>query len=153
MNAIRKLIRDERGANLIEFAIALPILVSFIWGIFQVGLLFQANAGMQHALGEAARYATVCVTSGSTCAPPTDTQISSVVTSKKFGTYNGTLGTLSISTKTTGDLDGDPATAAGSGKAVYKDLSLQYTHTMRFLFLPAKTVTLSRSKRVYLSSY
>ncbi len=32
----------------------MPILVLFIYGIFQVGLLFQANAGMQHALGEGA---------------------------------------------------------------------------------------------------
>ena len=147
MNAFRKLLRDERGANLVEFAIALPILVSMIWGIFQIGLIFQANAGMQHALGEAARYATVCVTSGSTCAPPTDAQIRSLVTSKKFGTYNGSLGTLSIT---------DNTVTVGSGptavtKVVSKDLSLQYTHTMRFMFLPTKTVTLTRSKRAYLA--
>ena len=34
-----------------------------IYGIFKVGLLFHANAGIQHALGEGARYATVCIPS------------------------------------------------------------------------------------------
>ena len=48
--------RDERGAAAIEMALALPVLVTMIYGIFQVGLLYQANAGMQHALGEGARY-------------------------------------------------------------------------------------------------
>jgi Flp pilus assembly protein TadG len=145
MMVIRKLHRDENGSSLVEFAIALPVLVAFIWGIFQCGLLFQANAGMQHALGEAARMATIWPT-------PSDTIIRDRVTAKKFGTYNGSLGTLSITTKTVGDLDGDPDTAAGSGNPVYKDLSLQYTHTMRFLFLPARAVTLTKTKRVYLAS-
>ena len=141
MSAIRKLIRDERGANLIEFAIALPVLVTFIWGIFQVGLLFQANAGMQHALGEAARYATIFPT-------PSDAAITNMVTSKKFGTYNGTLGTLSITNNnvTTGVAPNQVT------KTVSKDLTLQYTHTMRFLFIPAKTLTLTKTKRVYLAA-
>ena len=45
---------------MIEMAIALPMLILFIYGIFQVGVVFQANAGMQHALGEGARLATLC---------------------------------------------------------------------------------------------
>ena len=68
--------RDEEGAAAIEFAIAVPILVTMLYGIFQVGLLFQANAGMQHALGEGARYATLCLSPTSTgCTVPTDANI------------------------------------------------------------------------------
>ena len=47
----RFLWRDERGAATIEIAIALPILVLFIYGMFTIGVLFQANAGLQHSLG------------------------------------------------------------------------------------------------------
>ena len=53
--------RDERGVAATEMALALPVLITMIYGIFQVGLLYQANAGMQHALGEGARLATLCV--------------------------------------------------------------------------------------------
>lgn len=142
--------RHERGATVIEFAIALPILVTFIWGIFQIGLIFQAQAGMQHALGEAARYATLCLPSVSNppCRPPDDAAITSMVTSKKFGTYNGTLGTLSISNNNVTTGSGPTAVT----KTVSKDLTLTYTHTMRFMFLPARTVTLTRAKRVYLAN-
>ena len=66
--------RCQRGAAVIEFALTVPILVLIIYGIFQVGLLFQANAGMQHALGEGARYATLCM--------PTSTGATSIPTPK-----------------------------------------------------------------------
>ena len=76
MNAFKQFRRDERGAAAIEFAIAAQVLVALIWGIFQVGLVFQANAGMQHALGEAARLAVIypypgdtALTSKVTCRP------------------------------------------------------------------------------------
>ena len=51
--------RDDRGAAAIEMALALPVLVSMIYGLFQVGLLYQANAGMQHALGRGRALATL----------------------------------------------------------------------------------------------
>ena len=75
MSRLSLLRRNDRGAAAIEMALALPILVSMIYGLFQVGLLYQANAGMQHALGEGARLATLCIPSGTTCNSPSDTQI------------------------------------------------------------------------------
>ena len=36
-----------------------PMLLLFVYGIFQFGVILQANAGMQHALGEGARLATL----------------------------------------------------------------------------------------------
>ena len=137
MNLLRRLLRDTRGANLVEFAIALPVLVLFIWGIFQIGLVYQALAGMQHALGEAARYATIYPT-------PSDTAIRAKVTSRKFGTYNGTLGTLQITDNTTG--------SGASLKVVSKDMTLTYSQPTNFIFFNGPTVNLSKSKRVYLSS-
>lgn len=133
----KRLLRDESGANIIEFALALPILTLFIYGIFTIGMLFQANAGMQHALGEAARFATLCVPDGSGCNVPTTADIEAKITDKKFGLSGGTLSAPSIVTD-------------ASNK--FMTISLTYTRPTDFLFFEGPTVTLTRSKKVYLAS-
>ena len=123
--------RDDRGAAAIEMAIALPVLVAMIYGLFQVGLLYQANAGMQHALGEGARVATLYerYTSNNV---PTDDAIKARMNARLFGKGDGAF-TVN-----------DPVTGTG-----YKDLSITYTKKMNFLFFNGPTITLSRSKRAY----
>lgn len=125
MSRLGSLIRDIRGAAIIEFAIILPVLVLFVYGIFVVGQLFQANAGMQHALGEGARYATLYPT-------PTDAQIQGRVSSKVFGVGSGTF-----------------TVAAPANGTRYKDLSVTYSMPMDFLLFTGPTVTITRTKRVY----
>jgi len=124
----RRLREDSSGSASIEFAVAVPILISLIWGIFQISLLFQAGAGVQNALGQAARYATIYPT-------PSDTQIQALIESSKFGTNNGTWSTPTITTD-----------AAG-----YKVISVSYSQPTDFLFFDGPTVTLTKTKRVYLS--
>ena len=51
------LTEDERGAALIETAFALPALIVMVWAVVQLGLVFRAMSGIQHALGEGARLA------------------------------------------------------------------------------------------------
>ena len=135
-----KLLRTcQRGAAAIEFAIAVPVLTVMIYGIFQVGLIFQANAGMQHALGEGARLATLCIPSGNTCTSPSNTAIVAKMTAAKFGTNIGTFGT---------------PTSADPGSTVCnfcRDLTITYTVTPNFLFFNAPAVTLTRTKRVYVA--
>ncbi len=123
----RVLWRNERGAAVIEMAIALPVLVLFIWGIFQMGLLFQANAGMQHALGEGARYATIWPT-------PTDAQIKGRIGDKVYGVNNGTFTVA------------DPASSSG-----FKTLSVSYSMPMNFLLFEGPTVNVTRTKKVYVA--
>lgn len=131
--------RDDSGAAAIEMAIALPVLVSMIYGIFTLGQLFEANAGMQHALGEGARYGTLCLAmTSSGCTLPTDDQIRTKVNTKLFGTTNGTFDSPTIDSTTT---------ASG-----YKTISVTYHQTMQFAFLTGPTIALTRSKRVYLAS-
>ena len=136
IRTLKRLWADESGANVIEFAVAVPVLTVFIYGIFVVGKLFQANAGMQHALGEAARYATIYPT-------PTDDQIKAMVAAKKFGTntMGGTLSALTINNDNSG----------GSG-TVAKNLSLTYTQPTDFLLFNGPTVSITRSKKVYVAS-
>jgi Flp pilus assembly protein TadG len=127
-NCIRQ---NDRGAAAIEFAIAVPILVLLLYGIFQIGLLFQANAGMQHALGEGARLATL-YDSTTTSKVPSDTAIKARINAKLFGRNDGTFNVS------------DPVTVGN-----YKTLTVSYSRPMDFLFFRGPTVTISRSKRVY----
>jgi Flp pilus assembly protein TadG len=145
MRKLLALYRDERGAAVIEMAIALPVLVTFIWGLLQIGLAFQASAGMQHGLGEGARFATLCFNPDpdTGCETPTDAQIRTKVGEKVFGTGNGTLAPLEIADTTT--------TTGTTTTVVYKTLTLNYSQPTNFLFFPGPTISLSRSKRVYLA--
>lgn len=118
--------RRSDGAAAIEFAIGVPVLVSMIFGMFQLGIVLQANAGMQHAMGEAARYATIFPT-------PSDTQIQARITSEKFGLGNGTWST--------------PTITPGTGT---KTITVSYTQPLDWIFFTS-TVTLTKSKVVYLS--
>ena len=131
MSMLKLLRRNEDGAAAIEFAIAVPILITFIYGIFQVGLLFEANAGMQHALGEGARLASLYDTT-TTDHVATDTAIKAKMNAKLFGQNDGTYTVA------------DPVSGAG-----YKTLSITYTRSMNFLFFTGPTVTVTRSKKVY----
>ena len=124
----RRLLRDEHGGAVVEMAFAVPILVLFLWGIFQVGIAFQASAGMQHALGEGARYATLYP-------KPSNTEITAKINSKVFGTGIGTFTPAEI--------------VDGTG---YKDLSVTFTMTPNFLFFNGPAISLTRDKRVYTSS-
>lgn len=128
---------DERGAAAIEMAIAVPVLVLMLWGIFQVGIAFQANAGMQHALGEGARLATICKdpTSDGICSTASDSEIKALIAAKAFGTGIGAFTVTNV--------------VNGVG---YKDLGVTFTMPMNFLFFNGPAVSLSRTKRVYVAS-
>jgi len=133
MAGLRKL-RDQSGSAAIEFAIAVPVLITLIWGIFQIAIVLMANAGMQQALGEGARFATIFDTT--TNSRPTDAQIAAKIASAKFGLGGGTWHTPSI----------DDTNEAADG---YINISVQYDVPTNFLLFPGPTVTLSGSKRVY----
>ena len=128
LSAIRK---DECGAAAIEMAIAVPLLTLFLWGIFQIGVAFQASAGMQHALGEGARFATIFPT-------PSNAQIKTRISDKVFGTGVGSFQT--------------PTVTDGPANSGYKDMSVTFTMPMSFLFFNGPNVNLTRSKRVYIAS-
>ena len=132
--------RDESGAAIIEFALSVPILVTMIYGIFELSQLFEANAGMQHALGEGARYATLCIPTATGCNSEANDDIKAKMNAKLFGPQGGTFNVQ------------DPVTAYlpdGTTPAGYKTLTITYSRTMNFLTFVGPTVTLTRSKLVY----
>jgi Flp pilus assembly protein TadG len=134
IGALKRFFRDDNGAGAIEMAIAAPVLVMFIYGIFAFGQILEADAGMQNALGQGARYATLCLNPSSTgtCTNPTDTQITTKVTGALFGPASGITPTITTD-------------AANNAKTI----TLTYSQQMNFLFFTGPTVTFTRSKVVY----
>jgi hypothetical protein len=134
--ALFRKLRDDRGAAAIELAFALPVLVLFIYGIFVMGQLMAANAGMQNALGQGARYATLCLnpTEDTGCTLPSDDDIQAKISAGLFGTGSGDWSTPTIDRH-----DADH----------YLTIQVTYSQKLDFLFFPGPTVTLTRSKKVY----
>lgn len=126
---------DETGAAAIEFALAIPVLIFMIWGMFQISILLEANAGVNQALGEGARYATIFDTT--TNSRPTDQQISDKITNARFGT--GTWQDPSINT--------DNEATDG-----YITINVEYDVPTDFLFFTGPNVAITKSKRVYIQT-
>ena len=135
-------IRDNRGTAVIEIAIALPVIILFLWGIFQLAIAFQASAGMQHALGEGARLATICQnpTATGVCTVATTDEIKARISSRVFGTGVGTFSEPSVTTPPTTDC------------TQCRLLSVTFSMPTNFLLFPGPTINLTRSKRVYVAS-
>jgi len=56
MSSILRKITEERGASAVEFAIILPLLVVFLFGIIEFSLMFYDKAVITNASREGARY-------------------------------------------------------------------------------------------------
>jgi Flp pilus assembly protein TadG len=133
MTRLLKLIRDRSGVSAIEFALAFPIFIQMIWMIFQAGFVFQAVSGMQHALGEGARYATIYPR-------PSTAAIKQRIYDRVYGTSG--VGTFTVADPT----PGPTATAATS-----LILSVSYTQATSLLIVPGPTISLTRTKQVWIA--
>jgi Flp pilus assembly protein TadG len=126
-----KILRNHRGAAAIEMAIALPILVFTIYGIFESSMLLKASAGMQHAVGEGARLATIYPT-------PANSAVTAKVNDELFGMEEAKSGFPLVS-----------VVKANSTTQQWYTITVTFKKDVDFLFLPSREVTLVRSKRVY----
>lgn len=132
MKRLIGIVRDRRGAAVIEMAFALPALVVMIWAIVQLGLVFRAMSGIQHALGEGARFATIYP-------QPDNDAIEAKITDAVYGIGPGTFEIK------------DPVAGSADGSA-YLDLEVTYTQSTDLLLLPGPTISVSRSKRVWVAN-
>ena len=142
-----RLTRDERGAAAVEMAFAIPVLIVMIWAFVQLAQVYRAVAGMQQALGEGARYATLCYTQTLTgcAAPDPGTGTSPAAGTIKAKIYSSVYG-IGPGTFTVDD----PAIGT-SGTATYYDLKVTYSQPTNLLMFPGPTMSLSRKKRVWIS--
>ena len=132
MRMMRNLRRDRRGAAVVELAFALPALIILMWVIIQLGLVFRAMSGIQHGLGEGARFATLFP-------KPSDAAIKTKITTTVYGIGPGSF---TIPNPVSGTADG----------ANYLDLKVTYTQPTDLLLLRGPTITVSRSKRVWIAA-
>lgn len=131
MKPRRKLFAHEGGAAVIEMAAALPILIIMLYMIVQLGLAFRAMSGIQHALGEGARQATLWPV------PDTD-DIEAKMEEAVYGIGPG-------------DFDIEPPAEGTADGSDYLDLEVTYTQPTDLIIIPGPTITVSRSKRVWVS--
>ncbi|MFV0348144.1 MAG: TadE/TadG family type IV pilus assembly protein [Halodesulfovibrio sp.] len=57
LHQARRLLRGDRGISTLEFALALPILLMFVFGIIEMGYMFFTSASMDKAAQAGARVA------------------------------------------------------------------------------------------------
>lgn len=137
MTQKRTLRNEEDGAAAIELAFALPILIAMMWMVVQLGFVYQALAGMQQALGQGARYATLCINPSSTgCSAPSADQIRTKINDSVFGTAAG-------------QFDVPVPTSGTSGTSKFYDLTVNYTQPTTLLVFPGPTINITRKKRVW----
>jgi Flp pilus assembly protein TadG len=143
-----RLAKDQRGAAAVEMAFAVPIFIVMIWAFVQLAQVYRAVAGMQQALGEGARYATLCLTQSATgCAAPDP----GTGTSPAAGTIKAKIYT-SVYGIGPGTFTVDDPTLVTSGTAKYYDLTVRYTQPTNLLMFPGPTMALTRSKRVWIAN-
>jgi Flp pilus assembly protein TadG len=140
MKPFRRLARSEDGAAAIEMAFALPILVLMIWMFVQLAQVYRAVAGIQQALGQGARYATLCLNpSTSGCTVPTGQQVHDKVLASVYGIGPGTFNANT------------PALQNDGSTGKFYDLTVTYSQRTSLLLFPGPTVNVSRSKRVWVA--
>ncbi len=138
---LRSIIEDQQGGAMVETALALPIFLTMIWGVVQFGLAVFASNGLQNALGEGARFATLCVqpTVTTGCRRPSNDDIIARMNARKFGLTYGSFGTPTV-------------TPGASTSAIpYIDLRMTYSMPTSLIFLNGPTITFTRTKRVYVT--
>ena len=126
---LRRLGQDKKGAAALEFALAVPVLVTFIVGIAQLGILFMANNGLDSAVAAGARYATIYPR-------PSDTQIQTLIASERWGLDPVNMTTPVIQHGTTSNND-------------WVRISTSYNVDLNFVFFTVEDVTLSETRTAW----
>ena len=138
----RRLRTDERGTAIVEMAFGLPILIVMIWMFVQLAQIYRASAGIQQALGEGARFATLCIDPTATgCNIPSADDISDKINAAVYGIGPG-------------DFEVAPPECnedAVNGGAYY-DLSVTYSQHTSLLLVPGPDISITRGKRVWVAT-
>lgn len=135
-----RIARDEHGVAAVEMALALPVLIVMLYMFIQLGEVYRAMAGIQQALGQGARYATLCLDpSDFGCTVPTGSQVHDKILASVYGIGPGTFNANTPTLQTDGS----------TGK--FYDLTVTYTQPTSLLLMPGPTINVSRSKRVWVA--
>lgn len=124
-----RLAADCTGSAAIEFAVAGPIVVLLLMGIFQLGMLGLARAGLAQGVESGARYATIYPR-------PTDTQIRAKILAHDYGmAASGITAPTFVHGTTNG--------------SAYVDITMRYTTRLNFGFYRTPALQLTYTRRAY----
>jgi Flp pilus assembly protein TadG len=121
--------RNEKGAALMEFAFAAPILIAFMIATAQVGIFFFARSGLKSAVAEGARYATIFP-------KPTNEQVAARINAKRFG-----LDTTKVSAPVVTDC------VVGTRPCI--NIEMTYTSKIDFIFFETAPITVVETRRAF----
>lgn len=124
---MKRLISDRRGFAAAEFALVVPLFSLIILATIQAGVFFWAKAGLEHAIGEGARLASVFPRK-------TNDEIIARIRATAFGTNASSLQTPTVTPGTVGKVD-------------YVDINVSYNAKIVVFNIPA--ITLTENRRVY----
>lgn len=130
MNRKLTIARDQRGAAILEFALLAPVLITFIIGIAQLGILFFANADMRNAVAAGARVASVYPR-------PSDRTIIRAVNERVIGLDSRHIKGPTV----THDVD--------SNQNPYAVITMSYAVPLDFVFVETPPITLTETRRVF----
>lgn len=127
---INRITGDQDGSVAVEAALVLPVLFIFFGAIIQLGLAIFIQVGVDHATGEAARYATIYPS-------PTNSEIEDKARNSTFG---GDANTIRSVTVVRGIDDGRK----------YAEITMTYDHPVIDWFLEGSSYSLSQTRRAYM---
>ncbi|GAC1403875.1 MAG: hypothetical protein NVSMB69_00980 [Novosphingobium sp.] len=123
------ILKASDGIAAAEFAMMAPLVLLLLFLVVNLGMLFESYNGVQHAVGEGARLATIYPR-------PTDSQITSAVQAAEFG--------LDPS------LASAPTYSHGTNSGIaYVDVTLTYNAPVNFPLFSLPAVPLTYTKRAY----
>lgn len=124
-----RLARDERGSAAIEFVLAVPPFIMLLMGAIQLGIIACARTGLQHAVDEGARYASIYPR-------PSDDDIIAKVKSREFGLDPA--------------YTNDPTIVQGTQYGVtYKEITMSYSRPLNFIIYQTPSLSISYTRRAY----
>ena len=131
--------KSERGAELIEFALVLPLIILLCLGTIEFGRAYYTYNILSKAVRDGSRFlSTGLVTSAGTVAPATVTGTKNVVV---YGNVAGT-GTKILPDLLTTQVN-IPAPAVVTGAEQYVTVSVSYPYVPLFRLVMPTTLTLS----------
>lgn len=124
----KSIFKRDSGIAAAEFALGAPFLLALVYGLAQLAIVMFAQAGLNHAIGQASRVA-------STFPRPADDLIRQAATESRFGLDTQKLSTPELTHSTVAGVD-------------YLRISLSYSMEVDMLFLPSKPLTLTESRLI-----
>jgi Flp pilus assembly protein TadG len=127
----RAFLRDHSGVAAIEFALAAPVMLLLILGIWNAGVMLFAQNGISNAVETGARHATIFPR-------PTQAEILERVNAGYYGPRQGVI-------------DGPNLVYGVQNNAPTVTISMSYTHETALPFLDLSPVTLRHERTAYLA--